>query len=225
MRFSYTRALTAIILAVAGLFALDAVVFRSGLYTSILEPDSSTGHLRTDPAARAAGAAVVRPQPRRHAGRFALRLLSRAWPMNRRPPPGSPSATPGWPAPTPAPGTTCCAIWTPRATGYRAVVLGVDDYDDEDGAYDIGDDLATLHYVAARLRFSDVIPFTVLVRGPPRAVGGLPRQPAQGHRVPARRAGLPLPSAEAPGERGARPTAATKSGPTTTWRPIATWWA
>ena len=49
----------------------------------------------------------------------------------------------------------------PTRERYRAIVLGVDDYDDEDGAYDIGDDLATLHYTAARLRFSDVIPFTL----------------------------------------------------------------
>src|SRR5450756_2222883 len=49
----------------------------------------------------------------------------------------------------------------PTRDRYRAIVLGVDDYDDEDSAYDIGDDLATLHYVAARLRFSDVIPFAL----------------------------------------------------------------
>ena len=30
-------------LGVVGLFALDALLFRTGLYTSILEPDSSTG--------------------------------------------------------------------------------------------------------------------------------------------------------------------------------------
>ena len=33
----------AIMFAVVGLFALDALLFRTGLYTSILEPDSSTG--------------------------------------------------------------------------------------------------------------------------------------------------------------------------------------
>src|SRR6516162_8690744 len=32
-----------ILLAVAGFFALDGLVFRTGLYTSILEPESSTG--------------------------------------------------------------------------------------------------------------------------------------------------------------------------------------
>src|SRR6516165_5047235 len=40
---SLAATLLAIVFAVAGLFAMDALVFRSGLYTSILEPDSSTG--------------------------------------------------------------------------------------------------------------------------------------------------------------------------------------
>ena len=37
------RPLRAVLLAIAGLFALDALLFRSGLYSSVLEPDSSTG--------------------------------------------------------------------------------------------------------------------------------------------------------------------------------------
>jgi hypothetical protein len=44
----------------------------------------------------------------------------------------------------------------PTRQRYRAIVLGVDDYDDEDGAYDIGDDIATLHYVIASMRLGDV---------------------------------------------------------------------
>src|ERR1039457_4978302 len=39
------RPLVALLAAVAGLFALDALVFRSGLYMGILETDSSTGTL------------------------------------------------------------------------------------------------------------------------------------------------------------------------------------
>src|ERR1039458_4959624 len=37
------RPLLAVVAAVAGLIVLDGLVFRSGLYTSLLEPDSSTG--------------------------------------------------------------------------------------------------------------------------------------------------------------------------------------
>jgi hypothetical protein len=54
----------------------------------------------------------------------------------------------------------------PTRDRYCAIVLGVDDYDDEDGSYDIGDDLASLHYVAARLRFSDVLPFALSFESP-----------------------------------------------------------
>jgi hypothetical protein len=37
------RPLRAVLLAIAGLLALDPLLFRSGLYSSVLEPDSSTG--------------------------------------------------------------------------------------------------------------------------------------------------------------------------------------
>jgi hypothetical protein len=47
----------------------------------------------------------------------------------------------------------------PTRRRYRAVVLAVTDYDDEDGAYDVGDDTTSLHYVAARLRLTDVPEF------------------------------------------------------------------
>ena len=40
---SVRRPLGAVILAVAGLFALDALVFRTGFYTRILETESTTG--------------------------------------------------------------------------------------------------------------------------------------------------------------------------------------
>jgi hypothetical protein len=47
----------------------------------------------------------------------------------------------------------------PTAQRYRAVVLGVDDYDDEDRAFGSEDDVRDLHYVIARLRFSDAVEF------------------------------------------------------------------
>jgi hypothetical protein len=154
------RPIGAIIFAVAGLLALDALVFRSGLYTSILEPDSSTGTfeliLRREQQAQpwygrnlivTLGDSRFGYYPRvaneqtmqtgfafRHAG--VAGTDARAWYYMLR-------------------------DLDPNRDGYRAIVIGVDDYDDEDGAYDIGDDLATLHYVAARLRFTDVIPFAL----------------------------------------------------------------
>ncbi|MEI9975417.1 MAG: hypothetical protein WDO73_27125 [Ignavibacteriota bacterium] len=48
----------------------------------------------------------------------------------------------------------------PTARRYRAVVIGVDDYDDEDRGPHPEDDIRNLRYVIARLRLSDVIEFS-----------------------------------------------------------------
>ena len=158
------RPLLAVLAAVGGLIVLDGLVFRSGLYTSLLEPDSSTGVfeliLRREQQAQpwygrnlvvTLGDSRFAYYPRvanqqtaatgfsfRHAG--VAGTDARAWYYMLR-------------------------DLDPTRERYRAVVLGVPDYDDEDGSYDIGDDLATLHYVAARLRLSDVIPFSLSFNG------------------------------------------------------------
>ena len=154
------RPILAVLAAVAGVIALDALVFRSGLYTPFLEPDSSTGRfeliLRREQVAQpwygrnlvaTLGDSRFAYYPRvanqqtantgfafRHAG--VAGTDARAWYYMLR-------------------------DLDPARDAYRAIVIGVDDYDDEDGAYDIGDDIATLHYVAARLRLSDVVPFSL----------------------------------------------------------------
>jgi hypothetical protein len=155
-----TRPLRAVIFALAGLFALDSLVFRSGFYTRILEPESSTGTfeliLRREQQAQPwyGNNLIVTLGDSRFA------YYPRA--ANEQ------TATTGLAFRQAGVAGTDVRAWyymlrdlDPTRRRYRAVVLGVDDYDDEDGAYDIGDDLATLHYVAARLRFSDVIPFSL----------------------------------------------------------------
>jgi hypothetical protein len=47
----------------------------------------------------------------------------------------------------------------PTARRYRAIVFGVDDYDDEDHLFNPDDDIRALHYCIARLRLSDAIEF------------------------------------------------------------------
>jgi hypothetical protein len=47
----------------------------------------------------------------------------------------------------------------PGASRYRAVVIGVDDYDDEDTFEDHAEDIRALHYAIVRLRLSDVLWF------------------------------------------------------------------
>ena len=152
------RRLGAVLFGIAGLFALDALVFRSGPYTSILEPDSSTGIfeqiLRREQKAQA-----------KYGSNLILTLGDSRFAYyprvaNQR------TAETGFSFRQAGVAGTDARAWyymlrdlDPTRRRYRAVVLGVDDYDDEDGAYDIGDDLATLHYVAARLRYSDIVEF------------------------------------------------------------------
>jgi hypothetical protein len=47
----------------------------------------------------------------------------------------------------------------PTAHAYRALVFGLDSYEDEDGVYNPDDDIRDLHYVINRLRFTDVVQF------------------------------------------------------------------
>lgn len=156
----HVRRVCAVILAVAGLFALDALLFRTGLYTSILEPDSSTGIFEL----------ILRREQHAHpwyGGNLIVTLGDSRFAYYPRVANEQTAAT-GFAFRHAGVAGTDARAWyymlrdlDPTRDRYRAIVIGVDDYDDEDGAYDIGDDLATLHYVAARLRFSDVIPFAL----------------------------------------------------------------
>ena len=155
----------AVTLAIAGLFGLDALVFRSGLYTSILEPDSSTGLFEL---------ILRREQQAQHQyGRNLIATLGDSRFAYYPRVANEQSAATGLFFRQAGVAGTDARAWyymlrdlDPTRDRYRAVVFGVDDYDDEDGAYDIGDDLATLHYVEARLRLSDIIPFSLSFEDP-----------------------------------------------------------
>jgi hypothetical protein len=153
------RPAAAILLALVGFFALDGLVFRTGLYTSILEPESSTGTfeqiLRREQNAQSRYGAnlIVTLGDSRFA--YYPRVANQH------------TAETGFSFRQAGVAGTDARAWyymlrdlDSTRRRYRAVVLGVDDYDDEDGAYDIGDDLATLHYCAARLRYSDILAFS-----------------------------------------------------------------
>jgi hypothetical protein len=144
--------------ACAGVIALDSVLFRTGFYATILEPDSSTGLfemiLRRELGAQertgspmvatfgnsrfAWSPKVIDHRPGTH--KYALRnggvagSDARAWYYMIR-------------------------DLDPTARRYRALVFGVDDYDDEDGYFNPNDDIRALHYVIARLRLTDVFEF------------------------------------------------------------------
>jgi hypothetical protein len=160
MASPYARPVWAIILAVAGVFALDALVFRTGLYTSILEPESATGLFELILRRERAAQPWYGPNLVCTVGNSRFAYYPRV--ANEQ------TATTGFAFRHAGVAGTDVRAWyymlrdlDPNRNAYRAIVIGVDDYDDEDGAYDIGGDLATLHYTAARLRFSDVIPFAL----------------------------------------------------------------
>src|ERR1039457_1150292 len=165
MGSSRARPVWAAILGVAGLFALDALLFRTGLYTSILEPDSSTGLFE-----------LILRRERQAQPRYGRNLIVTLGDSRFAYYPrvaNEQTATTGFAFRNAGVAGTDARAWyymlrdlDPTRDRYRAVVFGVDDYDDEDGAYDVSDDLATLHYVAARLRLSDVIPFALSFQNP-----------------------------------------------------------
>src|ERR1051326_202080 len=153
-----TRPVSALILALAAVFALDALCFRTGLYPSILEPDSSAGLLEL----------VLRREQRAQArygdnvivtlgdSRFAYypRVANTLTPET------------GFVFRHAGVAGTDIRSWyyllrdlDPTRQRYRAIVLGLDDYDDEDGPYDVADDLSSLHYLVARLRLRDLVDF------------------------------------------------------------------
>jgi len=144
--------------ALAGLFAIDAAIFRTNLYPSILEPESSAGQfeltLRREHLAQAkiGGNVVTGVGDSRFAyfPRLANETMAETG-LNFR------SAV--------VPGSTPQAWYyllrdlDPTARRYQAIMLGVDDYDDEDQAFEPDTDLRALHYTIVRLRIADTLDF------------------------------------------------------------------
>jgi hypothetical protein len=144
--------------AVLGFSALDAALFRTDLYASYLEPDSSAGQFelilrRERLAQQGRGDNVVLTLGD---SRFAYspRLCNELTPRS-----GLVFRNAG------VAGTDARAWYymlrdlDPGADRYRALVFGVEDFDDVDDSPDHADDERTLHYVIHRLRLSDVPDF------------------------------------------------------------------
>jgi hypothetical protein len=156
------RAIIGCLAAMAALFGIDALVFRANIYPSVIEPQSSAGYFEL----------TLRKEKQRQRGpgelivtlgdsRFAyLPRLSNQY-----------TATTGYTFTSAGVAGSNPRMWyymlrdlDPTARRYQAVVLGVDDYDDEDGFADYEDYLADLHYVIGRLRLTDVFDFAASYR-------------------------------------------------------------
>jgi hypothetical protein len=147
-----------LLIAFLGVFGLDALLFRTHLYMSILEPDSSAGLLelvlwREKRAQNTAGDNLVVTLGNSRMG-YTPRIV------DLRPrQTGYAVRTAGVPGSDPRSWYYLLRDLDPTARRYRAVVFGVDDYDDEDRAFHSDDDIRALHYCIARLRWYDAIDF------------------------------------------------------------------
>lgn len=154
----FVRGALAVLFAILGLLGCDAALFRTRLYPSVLEPDSSTGLfeliLRRERIAQTANGdnlvLTLGDSRFAYAPRLANQIAARTGYIFRH------AGVAG----------TDARSWyymlrdlDPVRRRYRAIVFGVDDYDDEDGLGDINDDIRALHYVLARLRWTDVWDF------------------------------------------------------------------
>ena len=148
----------AAVLACIGVFALDALLFRTNLYPSILDPDSSTGLfeliLRREQWAQAhegSNLVVTLGNSRLAYSPKVLDQLGLNKPYHLR---------------TAGIAGSNARVWyymlrdlDPTRRRYRAVVLALDDFDDEDRSGNPANDIGEMHYVIARLRLADVWTF------------------------------------------------------------------
>ncbi len=148
----------AVLIACLGTFGLDALLFRTHLYPSLLEPDSSAGLLRL---------ILRREQRAQHAYGDNLVVLFGNSRMGYVPKDVDlrPRQT-GYVLRTAAVAGSDAPTWyymlrelDPTANRYRALVVGMDDFDDEDRDFQPDDDLRALHYSIAMLRLGDVWQF------------------------------------------------------------------
>jgi hypothetical protein len=156
---SVRRAIAAYLAAFLLLFGLDALLFRTSLYSPWLEPDSSTGifentfrrELRTQ--AENGDNLIVTLGDSRFA--YQARLANELTPQS-----GYVFSNAGAAGSDPRSWYYMLRDLDPTASRYRAVVFGVDDFDDEDTYEDHRTDPRTLHFVIVRLRLTDIVDIT-----------------------------------------------------------------
>lgn len=151
--------------ACAAVFGFDALLFRTGLYASITEPDSTAGAFEltfrrelVKQSQLGANLVVTLGDSRfGYLPRQANELSAQSGYIFRH------AGVAGSDART----------WyymlrdlDPTARRYRAVVFGVNDYDDEDVGYLPENDLGPMHSFIGHLRLSDVFDFASSFNGP-----------------------------------------------------------
>ena len=146
------------ILAIIAFFAgFEGILFHTGLYSSIVEPDSTTGYMELQLRNE-----IRRPKPNRNqvlaVGHSRMALLPRV--VNEQTPgTGYTFATIGLGGTTPRIWYYALRAVDPNAHNYAAIVIPEDDYNEPDG-YDYQSERETdLHYLLARLELRDLLDF------------------------------------------------------------------
>ena len=148
----------ALLLAIAGVFGIDALLFRTNLYRSVLEPESSTGQFElTLWRERRAQLRVPRntitgvgDSRFAYFPRLANQLLAET---------GFVFRSAGVAGSNPQSWYYMLRDLDPTARRYAAIMIGVDDYDDEDQWFEPDEDIRALHYAISRLRVTDCLDF------------------------------------------------------------------
>jgi hypothetical protein len=150
--------LLAFALACIGVFGLDALAFRTRWYPANLQPDSTTGLFelilwREQQAQRRYGDNLVLTVGDSRFG-LAPKLSNET-----DPPPSYMLRSAGVAGTSARDWYYMLRDLDPSASRYRAVVFGMNSYDDEDVEFEPDDDVRSLHYSIARLRVTDAIDF------------------------------------------------------------------
>ena len=157
-RQSVRRATLSCLAGLVLLFALDSLLFRTTLYTPWLEPNSSTGEFentfRRELRSQSENGdnLVVTLGDSRFA--YLPRLANELTPRS-----GLVFRNAGAAGTDPRSWYYMLRDLDPSANRYRAVVFGVNDFDDEDDYEDHSADSRTLHYAIVRLRLTDAFDF------------------------------------------------------------------
>ena len=137
--------------------ALEGVLFHTGLYSSIIEPDSTTGSLEIQLRNE-----IKRPKPNRNqvlaVGHSRMALLPRIA-NEMKPATGYTFGTIGLGGTSPRDWYYSLRAVDPTARQYAAIVIPSDNYNEPDVGDDQAERESDLHYLLARLGWRDLFDF------------------------------------------------------------------
>ena len=148
----------ALVSALLGFFLIDAAIFRSSFYPSILDPESTAGRLENIQYME------MHRRPSQHFQVLAFGDSRMGFLPHLVNDAGRETSVEFASVAVPGSSPRCWYYQLrdldPEANRYRALILPVDDYDDEDQMVDPSDYVVDVNYLIGRLRLSDVFDFS-----------------------------------------------------------------